>query len=883
MEKIKLKRKEKRKKKSFFLLVLFMGTLCLQASAQELTISISMKNVSLHEILLEIKKQSGKNLAYNNNLIEKYRDETIELKDATFEEAIKKALEGKGLQYKIVDDVFVIEPADEKQKTDQPKGLNQTIKGTVYDAGTNIPLIGATVVIVQSDPFNGSTTDIDGNYKITNVPIGRQAVEVSYIGYKKRRIDNIMVLSAKENVLDIGLEESVEKLDEVKITANNKNDAINDMAAVSARSFTIEETERFAGSLGDPARMATNYAGVFTAGDQRNDIIIRGNSPSGLLWQLEDIPIPSPNHFDVNGTTGGPVSMLNNNLLARSDFFTSAFPSEYGNATSGVFDLKMRNGNYEKHEFLLQCGMNGFEAGAEGPVSRKNKSSYIINARYSMLGLLQNLLWVEGMPQYQDASFKLNFPLKSGRLSVFGIGGTSLYTEYEDDTIRSDHSNEYATKNSAGSKTFIAGINYLHIINQGTSIKTAIAYSSRGPHEVVDSTLNEKSYLHLDDNDFKQTNLTLISKLTKKFNAMNIVTIGFIIQDISFKANRMTSYYEDSLLMGKPYSLSKKNLILSQGYVQTKHNFTDQLSLNAGVNILWFQYNNTSAIDPRLGLSWQFADKQGIGLGYGLHSQMQPVNVYFIQSKTGIDADGRQVYTDLGNNKNLDFTRSHQFAVSHNYSFNPNLRLKTEVYYQYLFNVPVKYSKGYFSMINTGAAQSVPEEDSLVNKGHGKNYGIEFTFEKFLSRNYYFLITSSLFNSLYQGADKKWRNTAYNGHYVFNVLGGYEFELKENVLLNLNLRTVYAGGRRIIPFDYEKSKEENDTHYLYDQAYEKQVKNYFRVDFRMGVIFQRKRTTHELAIDISNITNRKNVSREKYNKTYYQQGIFPMGLYRLNF
>jgi len=889
MEKIEFKRKEKQKRNIYFslsqtLLILFLSIQCMQLSAQTQTINLSMKNASLHEILLEIKKQSSKNIVYNNNLIDKYSHESIELKNVKIKDALKIVLDKKELQYKIVDDVIIIEPINEKQNPNKPSGLNQTLKGAVIDAETNTPLIGAIVTILGSNPVKGAITDIEGIYKIEGVPIGRQTVVVSYIGYKKKQFNNIMVLSAKENVLNVGLEESVENLDEVNIVASySKNETINDMATVSARAFTIEETERFAGSLGDPARMATNYAGVFTAGDQRNDIVIRGNSSSGLLWQLEDIPIPSPNHFDVNGTTGGPVGMLNNNLLSRSDFFTSAFPSEYGNATSGVFDLKMRNGNYEKHEFLLQCGMNGFELGAEGPISRENKSSYIVNIRYSMLGLLQDLLWVDGMPQYQDASFKLNFPLKSGKISVFGLGGSSSYTEFDEDAVRSNESNEYSTKSTTGSKTAIVGMNYQHIINQGTSIKTAIAYSRRGPHEVVDSTLNDEPYLHLDDNKFKQTNLTFTTKLVKKFNAKNTAEFGIIIQDISFEANRMVSEYDNTYLIGKPYSFSKNNLLFSQAYFQMKHNFSDRLSLNAGVNALYFHYNNTSAIDPRIGFLWQSTEQQSFGFGYGLHSQMQPINVYFIQSKTSIDEEGRQVYSDLETNKNLGFTRSNQFVISHNYSFNTNLRLKTEVYYQYLFNVPVKSSKGYFSMINSGAAMSVPEEDSLVNEGYGKNYGIEFTLEKFLSRNYYFLITSSLFNSLYQGTEKKWRNTTYNGNYVFNVLGGYEFELKNNVLMNLNLRTVYAGGRRIIPFDYEKSKEENDTKYIYEKAYEKQVGDYFRLDIRIGVIFQNKNVTHELALDISNLTNQKNVYREKYNKTYYQQGIFPMGLYRLIF
>lgn len=895
MEKLKFNCQKREKKKSCpwpmkWLLLFVLGIQCLPMAAQAPKLNLTMKNVSLHEVLKEIKKQSGENIVYNNNLIDKYSNQSFDLKNVTVEEALKKVLEGKKLRFRIVDNVIIIEPAETDKKTEpipeKKVEKTQTIRGRVVDKKTEIPVAGATIIVndsTSSSMVKGTSSDGEGYFELANNPVGRVNVVVSFIGYIPVKIENLLLRSGKELYLNVEMEESVTELKEVSIVLR-KDKPINDMAAVSARAFSVEETERYAGSLGDPARMATNYAGVSTAGDQRNDIIIRGNSPSGLLWQLEDIPIPSPNHFDVNGTTGGPVGMLNNNLLSRSDFFTSAFPAEFGNATSGVFDVKMRNGNYEKNEFLLQAGMNGFEAGAEGPISRKNKSSYIVNMRYSMLGLVQDLLWATGMPEYKDISFKLNFPLKSGKFSVFGVGGISKYTQFEgDDTNRSTDANEYDLKSVSGSKTGIVGMNYMHILNPRTTVKFAVAASSRGPNELVDSTLNEKPYLHLDDNSFTQNNITVTSKLVKKFNAKNTVVAGVIVQDMSFEASRMISEYEDTLLIGKPFTVSEKSLVLSQAYIELKHNFTDRFYVNAGVNGMVFHYNNTSAIDPRIGIQWQFTEKQSIGLGYGLHSQMQPVFVYFIQSKTGTDPAGRQVYSDLKTNKNLDFTRSNQFVLSHNYSFNSNLRLKTEVYYQYLFKVPVKSSKGYYSMINSGAAMSVPEEDSLYNGGYGKNYGIEFTFEKFLSQHYYFLVTTSLFNSEYQGADKKWRNTAYNGHFVVNALGGYEFELKNNLLLNLNLRTVYAGGRRIIPVDYERSMADNENHYNYDKAYDKQVSNYFRMDFRIGLIFQRSKTTHEFALDISNITNHKNVYREKYNKTYYHQGFFPMGLYRFNF
>src|SRR6056297_3149497 len=302
--------------------------------------------------------------------------------------------------------------------------ITQNIRGKIIDKDSKSPLPGATVLITSAKPVKGTSSDADGKFRFEDVPVGRKDIKVSYVGYGSKQIRYLILKSAKELVLTIELEENVQKIDEVVVKGYRKDQPINDMAKVSARSFSIEETEKYAGSWGDPSRMAQNYAGVISAGDQRNDIIIRGNPPIGLLWRLEDINIPNPNHFGALGATGGPVSMLNNNLLTNSDFFTGAFPAEYGNALSGVFDLKMRNGNNEKREYTGQVGFNGFELGAEGPFSSENRASYLANYRYSTLSITDKLgfnLGVGAIPEYQDLNFKVQLPWKKGKLTIFGL------------------------------------------------------------------------------------------------------------------------------------------------------------------------------------------------------------------------------------------------------------------------------------------------------------------------------------------------------------------------------------------------------------------------------------------------------------------------------
>ena len=292
----------------------------------------------------------------------------------------------------------------------------QTIRGTIIDQQSDSPIPGVNVMILNFDPILGCSGDFEGNFVVNDVPIGRVDVQFSAIGYKTVIIKSLLLTVSKQLVLEIKMEEDIEILNEVIIKANDgKDKPINKMATVSARSFSIEETEKYAGSLGDPSRMAQNFAGVFTAGDQRNDIIIRGNSPAGLLWRLDGVNIPNPNHFGATGSTGGPVSMLNNNLLTNSDFFTGAWPAEFGNSLSGVFDLNMRNGNNQKHEFLGQIGFNGLELGAEGPFAKSSQASYIINYRYSTLDVMNKIgfdVANGAVPKYQDLTFKVNIPTK---------------------------------------------------------------------------------------------------------------------------------------------------------------------------------------------------------------------------------------------------------------------------------------------------------------------------------------------------------------------------------------------------------------------------------------------------------------------------------------
>ena len=357
--------------------------------------------------------------------------------------------------------------------------FTQTVRGKVIDMDSRFGLPGSNIILLGYDPQKGTSADENGVFVLTEVPVGRQSFQVSYTGYQTVVLSDLYVSTGKELILNIELKELVETMGEVEIIADYRKDKpINSMAVVSARSFTIEETNKYAGSYGDPARMAANYAGVASTRDNRNDIVIRGNSPIGLQYRLNGVEITNPNHFGAQGTTGGPITMLNTNLLANSDFLTGAFPAEYGNALSGVFDLNMRTGNVDKHEFWAQMGWNGLEFGLEGPFSKKSSATYLAAYRYSITDIIEKIgINLSESARYQDLSFNLNFPTKkAGVFSLFGMGGTSAIKKLDSDESQEDWT--FATHGEdlrSESTLATLGLSHYYFFNASTSIQTRLS------------------------------------------------------------------------------------------------------------------------------------------------------------------------------------------------------------------------------------------------------------------------------------------------------------------------------------------------------------------------------------------------------------------------
>ena len=760
----------------------------------------------------------------------------------------------------------------------QTTAFTQIIKGTVIDEQSGNILPGASITVSDSK-LSGIAND-KGAFKIQPVPIGRQSIKVSMSGYEDAFIANIEVTSSKEVVLEIRLKEKVTKLDDVVLkSGKSKLKALNEAALVSARQLSIDEAFRYSGTRNDPSRMAQNFAGVSGTNDGRNDIIIRGNSPSGVLWRMDGIDIPNPNHFSTLGSTGGPVSILNINTLKNSDFLTSAFPSQYGNAIAGVFDLRMRNGNADKREFIGQMGFNGFEFGAEGPFSKSSKASFLIDYRYSMVAALQNLGLKFGTgsatPYYQDVNFKINLPTKkAGSFSMFGLGGEShinfLPDAQGEDNLYSSNDGTQRNRNFK-SLTGVMGVSHQYFYNSNTSSKTTVAVSglsAKYNEDIVEEGKeNERAFLR----NSEQVRYSMSHTFNKKFNAKNQFTAG-VIADISTLKLRQ-DYIRDGDSALSNLLDANETATLLRGYTNLGHRFTDKLSTNIGLYAQNFTLNNSVSIEPRWNIKYQLKPNQSISFGAGLHSQVQPLEVYFYQTKTNTGAIS---FT----NKELDFVKSVHGALGYDWSVSRYFRIKTEVYGQYIYNAAVERTASSFSLLNSGSDFAIPDKTNLVNNGKGYNYGVELTAERFLHKGLYNLLTVSLFESKYQGSDDIWRNTAFNSNYVVNALAGKEWKLNAKTTFGIDTKLTVTGGQRYTPFDVPASKVAGYIVYKENEAYGLQNATYIRWDLKFSYIRNLRKVTQKWYIDLQNLTNRENIYIRTLNpKTGVESRINQMGLF----
>ena len=753
--------------------------------------------------------------------------------------------------------------------------FTQTVKGNITDKDSRSPIPGVHVIVLNSDPVIGSVSDTEGNFRINDIPVGRCNLKLTSIGYNDYYISNLEISSGKEISLVIEMEESVNKLNEVVIRPEYSKDLpINSMASVSYQNFNVEETQRFAASFYDPARMAQSYAGVAAADDENNEIVIRGNSARGLLWRLDGIEIPNPNHFsNGEGDSGGGVSIISNAMLTNSEFFTGAFPAEYGNALSGVFDLNYRSGNQDRHEYSIQAGILGLQASAEGPFVLNHKASFLVNYRYSTLVLLHKAGIKLGgenslAPRFQDINYKIDIPTKkAGRFSIFGFGGLSDTGDLAvRDSAKWDSWSD-KLEETEDHKTGVLAVSHFYLFPDNRTSWKNILETTYERSAITQDTLDLDYRLNgITSSRFSYGAYRFSSELNHKFSRKLTTRNGFTGSRMNFSLyNRSMDWDQREPVT---YIDQTGNSYLIQIYSAWQLRISDAIKLNSGIHYFRLMLNGNSSLEPRFSATWQVNESQAFVYGFGIHSRIEPLSIYLAEAA----GPGGSL---IRPNRDLELTKAIHNVLGYNWTFSDSWKIKLETYYQYLFDVPVAADSSYISAVNYNAGFTA---EKFISQGKAYNYGVELTLNRFLTNGAFMMFTTSLFNSKYKALDGILRNTRFNANYIFNWLGGKEFRVgkEKHNIIGVNSRLIWRGGYRVVPVDLEASVIRQETVYLEEKAFEERAPDYFRIDFGINYRKNLEGYSWTLSLDLQNLTNRLNLYEEYFS-------VKDMGLRRVTY
>lgn len=761
----------------------------------------------------------------------------------------------------------------------------QTIRGTITDAASGEPLPYVSVKVCEN--HSGVITNERGEFEISNLPIGRYTIEASSLGYTPVVMPEVLISSNKDVTLNISLKENASTLSAVVVKPQvSKEMPLNKMVLTGGKMLSVEEASRYAGGLDDPARLVTAFAGVAGSHDN-NGVSVHGGAPQSLVWRMEGVEVFAPNHFsDSYNFGGGSISALSANVLGNSDFLTGAYPAEYGNATGSIFDLHLRNGNNSSYEHTAQIGTLGIDVASEGPMAKDSKASYLINYRYSFIGLALRLglLDLDGdNAEYQDLNFKFNMPTAhAGTFSLWGMG-------YIDKSwVDVESPNKWQTlydqnDEQVRQKLFTVGLTHKIWLSEGTSLNTTLATSYFFNH------IKENYYEDAGGNilsapipytDANQTNGRLIANvfLNRKISKRLTGKMGINYTHLFYR-NKL-NYAEEIGLPLQTYGNTDANVGLLNFYSSNSWEVSPRFTLNFGVNAQGFMLNGDWSVEPRLSWQWNTSEAGTLSFGYGLNSHVEKLDVYFAQQ------NGKDV------NHDLNMTRAHHLQLSYLHMLNAHLAFRAETFFQYMYDMPIA-PIGTYALVNR---LDYYIDQPLVSKGRGRSYGLDLSLEQYLNKGLYWVLNGSLYDWEYRDIDRVWHDTRFNTGYAFKLLAGKEWMMgkrKQN-LLNASAKLTYQGGKRYSPIDEEatiRNYENNDPEVAYDETrpFTKHFSPVFTVDFTLSYKINAHKVSHEIAFKMVNLFQTKTPFKHMYNYKqnkieYYEVGIaLPNICYRINF
>ena len=726
-----------------------------------------------------------------------------------------------------------------------------TIKGVLVDDETKSPLAGANVEIL--DHGLGAATDAEGHYMINNVPVGSYALRFSYLGYETVTRTDIIVRSSRITFVNDALKLSV--LETEAIVVNAGYFAKIEGEPTSTTNFTAEEIRRAPGSAGDVSRIIYGLPSVAKVNDTKNSLIVRGGSALENGFYVDNIEINNINHFPEQGSSGGPIGMLNVDFIEDVNFYTGGFSAVYGDRLSSVMELKMREGNRDELDAQLDLNFSGFGGIAEGPLFNGN-GSWMISARRSYLDFIVDAIGenASSVPQYGDIQAKMVYDLSpKHQLTFLNIGGLDAIGIDKNDAVE-DKTNMY---NDFKILQNTAGLNWRYLWSEKGYSNTALSYAYTDYDFTLFDTrhyMDTGNELIITDQKSQEQEYRLRNANHLRFNPTNNVDFGLEGKILQVNYDNYYGPYNDFLGNPTPIFTVKddKSAAKLHGFINYSWQPFSKLTLNPGMRISHFTYNSNTNLSPRFSASYQFTDKTSLNFATGIYYQNLPL-ILLSQNEA---------------HKDMKDPQARHFILGLSHLLTDNTRLTLETYDKEYYNFPMDPTQPELFVIDemnfTGMFIS---HETLVDNGRGRARGVELMVQKKLAKDFYGIICGSYSKSEYRDYNNHWRKRVVDNRFTFNVEGGY----KPNNKWEFSMRWIYAGGAPYTPFDVEASETAHRGVFDSNLINGSRMPDYHSLNVRFDRRFFFQNTNIVFYLSVWNVYGRKNIGNYTWNEIENKQ------------
>lgn len=728
-----------------------------------------------------------------------------------------------------------------------------SISGKLTDKYTKQPLAGADVTVVGTSMVTVSNTE--GKFSFDKVPVGSYSIEFSYPGMVPQVVTDVIVKSKRSAVVEAEIQLISQASESVTVNAGYF-DTVQEEPGTPV-TFSNEEIRRAPGSGGDVSRIIASLPSVARVNDQVNNLAVRGGSTNENLFLVDNIPVPNINHFPLQGSAGGAMSLINVDFIRDVDFHAGGFSAIYGDRLSSVMNLSLREGSREGFNGRLSLDMSGAGLSAEGPLFSQ-KGSWMLSVRRSYLDLLVDMLDAGASVQYSDVQGKAVYDLSPrSKLTVLGIMGIDKSKVTREDAIELGESVYGDSRN----REYVVGLDWFYMWSNNAYSNTSISHSfTKFDYDYL-KTATSAAYLR---NVSEEENWYLRNVNNINFSRALNMKFGFQLNRVISRYDYHTAASTDSL--GNPVDEVLKNVRTGASKMAAFAEYSIKpfagLTLNLGVRADYFTYNKRVNVSPRGSVTLRVSSRTSLSASAGIYRQNLPLLLLYRNDS----------------NRELEDPMAHHYAVSLKHLVSPSTRLSIEGYYKEYRNFPIDPGRGTLCLLDDLFGMNLFGDGALSDSGKARSYGVEFVLQKKLKEKLYGMVSGSFFRSQYRGTDGNWRNRMFDNRYIFAVQGGYKPSRK----WEFSVRWIIAGGMPYSPFDDESSRAVGSGIYDETRINALRMPAYHSLNLRFDRRFHFSGSNLTLYFSVWNAYNRKNTATYYWNEIEnkpdfsYQFSILPI-------